>query len=427
MMKMKKTDLARESAGKHESAVSELFAATNEAGGLRKTINLFSHSYRPHRSDLFIDWAKPKRKDGKTKGIGIISHDMSKSKKVELEEIYEQFPPPRRLFIEGIPTKWRDTLIDAGYEVYTCHSQSLVKIRREKITSSEDESEFLHKTVTREFNFDGSSSKSDKNDPKMLRDNTTLIKWHKQTRTDSFTVQGIKLIKNRNTLVALSKLAAQHASSESYGDVRFFDSIQNDIELKLKEATKEIEKFCKEIGLHKYHNDKSAASATSHKTEQRERGGLTFLYGVGCVTIVTAMTRRPWLYTKSGWRTINGINDRAYYAERATKRSLCDANLKSLLHGSIMILINKKSPYRELYEKEKKRLQDYRKPGKSGKGTLKVTSHNRAVNRVKTKVILDLYTKINEWFYNEKLGKSEELQNSGFYELPKSSPSLRGV
>ena len=105
---------------------------------------------------------------------------MREAMKAPLEEIKRKFPPPRRLFIEGIPRVHMDQLVDARYEVYYCSTWSLPEIRR---SMSERPSLDLRPPLERSYAHKRddvtSNVKSDKSDPRSLRDFAQLIRWYR--------------------------------------------------------------------------------------------------------------------------------------------------------------------------------------------------------------------------------------------------------
>lgn len=360
-------------------------------------------------TDLFIDWAKPRRADGSTKGIGVIGVGEKKVSKFTLEELRIRFLPPRRLFIEGIPTIRRDELLDAGYEVYYCNTRALPEIRRSmSLDRSGETARAVLEVPSKDYSEAGSGAglltegllpasedteeevnaaldeleqphkKEDSTDPRALRDFAARIRWYKAERSEWFVVEAMRLFKNYELLVAESKLAAQLAASESYMDTEFFARQQAFVESERRKAEAAIGQFCRKLGLHQHH---------------------TRVYGVGCVTAVAGLMRRPWAFGKGAWRHYNGTTHHARYDDIVTRHSLgCDPILKSLCQGAIMALLRKTSPYRKIYDDAKARLPTYTKRGKAGRGTYKVTSHARAVNRVVTKVIDEIRKSTKEWY-----------------------------
>lgn len=323
-------------------------------------------------TDLFIDWAKPKRADATTKGMGLAGVGTGKPEKITMSGLLARYPPPRRLFIEGIPRIRWDELIEHGYEVYYCSTQSLPKIRRARgvaVSEAPEGDEYR---------------KGDVRDPKALRDFAGQIRWFKAERTEPYVVEAIRRLGNRRLLLVLGKQAAQHANSESYKDISFFRRKQAEIEAELKELQKDVERYCREIGLHDFHES---------------------IYNVQCVTMLTAMSKRPWAFGRRAWRKINGCTDAAYYPDVPTMHSLAsDSTLKSLIYGSMGTLIGKKSPYRALYDSKKAALAPTVKHGRSGRGTFKVSPHDKALNRVTTKVVDILRIACRKW--HDQYGKA---------------------
>ncbi len=321
-------------------------------------------------TDLFIDWAKPKRADATTKGMGLVGVGSGEPEKVTGSGLLARYPPPRRLFIEGIPRIRWDELIDQGYEVYYCNTQSLPKLRRARGMLVSD-------TPGQATPPEDEYRKGDIRDPKALRDFAAQIRWYRAERTEPYVVEAIRRLGNRRLLLTLGKQAAQHATSESYKDISFFGRKQAEIEAELRELQKDVERYCREIGLHRFHED---------------------VYSVQCLTMLTAMSKRPWAYGRRAWRKINGCTDTAYYTDVPTMHSLAsDPTLKALLYGSMGTLIGKKSPYRALYDAKKAVLAPTVKHGKAGRGTFKVSPHDKALNRVTTKVIDRLRIACRQW------------------------------
>src|SRR5438128_2631351 len=95
---------------------------------------------------------------------------------------------------------------------------------------------------------------------------------------------------------------------------------------------------------------RSACNALSfHKMHQR-------VFGVGCITSLTALAKRPWFYKRwpGGWLRSMGLTARPDYPTRHSIRS--DSTLKKTIFGGKLTLISKRSPWRSLYLKEKERL-----------------------------------------------------------------------
>ena len=324
-------------------------------------------------SDVFIDWAKPYRVDGTTKGIGVIGVGAKRSRKLTFDELQNAYPPPRRLFIEGIPTLRRDGLLDLGYEVYICKTTTLPELRRARRgLKSKAMADEVSSQVEDEID-----RKGDMSDPRSLRDFSPGIRWHKAQRTEPYVVEAKRLLGNRELLLTLRKIAAHHASSESYKDISYFREKQAQIDGELKEFQKKVERFCKETNLHMYHRE---------------------VYGAKCLATVTAVSKRPWAYGRRSWRKLNGCTDAARHPEIVTRHSLgSDSTLKSVLYGAVPVLIGRRSPYRPIYENKRAILKLVTKRGKSGRGSFKVTPHARAINRVITMVVGELRSACIRW------------------------------
>ena len=59
---------------------------------------------------FFVDWAK-------TKPLTVATRD-NMEKVLSEKELRQKFPPPGRVFSDGIPTIVKDRYIDWGYDVY---------------------------------------------------------------------------------------------------------------------------------------------------------------------------------------------------------------------------------------------------------------------------------------------------------------------
>lgn len=415
-------------------------------------------------SPLYTDWAKPKRADGSTKGIAIAGPDI-KPRRVTLDELLAEFPPPRQLRIEGIPTIRRDELIDAGYDVFYCNTRELANIRRAHVhetnteahpgtanpsdadasavpsntaramgvrsssrrASVEPANADAHLGAANPSDADASvsdtqteppsgvrSPKGDLKDAADLYRYADQIRWYHATRTEPEAVEAMRLFQNRDLVLGLSKLAAQHASSESYRDSKFFESIQVDIDARLKEASKAIEKFCRATALHNFHVRRAhgvmpsaevvpgAANGSAHDTLPNADGltGAPDTYGLSCLLMVAALARRPWIYGRKAWRHLQGVTAHAWHAEHAQMRSAgCDITLKQLIHGAVQVYLKVDSPYRAAYDEAKARFEPTVKHGKPGHGSFKVTPHDKAFNRaITTPVIDNLRTVVRGWF-----------------------------
>lgn len=378
---------------------------------------------------LFIDWAKSSKKSKKPKGLTIAEPGMQKSRKLEgdnlIASLLEAYPPPRRLYIEGIPRIRWDELLDLGYVVWYCNTRALASIRRGDVNppnpgappataslSSEidEDSPGDDVTLTDSVAVPVARQKSDSNDPMMLMKFADQIRWYRAERTEPLVIEAIRLFSRRDLLLSLSKLAAQQEQSESYKDASFFRAKHDAIVIERNEAEKEIVRFCKRIGLHPFHAGGDVArpnsvehaaaspfiSPTGGDVLQPNSAGISAarpgIFGVSCLTMVFAFTKRPWAFSKNGWMHYTGCTKHAWDEKHAQRRGKgSDADLKRLLYGAVMVLIGKKSPYRPLYDEAKARLPFIVKHGKAGHGNFKVTPHARALNRVVSHVIGEIY------------------------------------
>ena len=341
------------------------------------------------RTDLFMDWAKPEGGEGGSKGIGYIGGSMREAMKAPLEEIKRKFPPPRRLFIEGIPRVHMDQLVDARYEVYYCSTWSLPEIRR---SMSERPSLDLRPPLERSYAHKRddvtSNVKSDKSDPRSLRDFAQLIRWYRAQRTEPYVIEALRRLGNRELMATLSSQVSNNARSATYRDATFLRVRAEEIDLGLDAAQKELLRYCRMIELHSFHKR---------------------LYGVGCLTMLTALSKRPWAYGSRAWRRLNGCTDSARYPQIVTQHSLkTDSRLKSLLYGALPLLIGQGSPYRQFYLERKVSLPVTMKRGHVGRGLYRVTPHAKAVNRVMTKVIDEIRRSCRAWY--EAFGKNFRLE-----------------
>lgn len=294
---------------------------------------------------IFVDWARTKllAVEG---GNGV--------EKVRLEDLAGKYPPPRALYVDGAPMMTKDAWVDLGYEVFYANTQVQQKLRLENALA-----------------------KSDTQDASLMLKFQDEIAWHRHIRTEPEIVKLLGLLGYREFQVKNSKLAAQYLAAPMYKDSRLIDSSKRPREGVL-ELDSELGRLCRELALHQFHSR---------------------IYGVGCLTALTAISKRPWVFQHGvgGWRKAMGCTQAAR-PDYPTKHSLgCDVTLKSLIYGASATLIGKKSPWRPLYEEQKARLPLKLLKGKAGRGTFKVTSHKRAMNRVITRVVVELYGVGMEW------------------------------
>ncbi len=126
-----------------------------------------------------------------------------------------------------------------------------------------------------------------------------------------------------------------------------------------------------------------------HKMHQR-------IFGAGCITSLTALAKRPWVYKQwpGGWLRSMGLTARPDYPTRHSIGS--NSTLKKTIFGAKLTLISKRSPWRSFYLKEK-RLPMKVLVGKAGRGSLRITSDERAFNRVTTRIVLEIGELAREW------------------------------
>jgi hypothetical protein len=217
--------------------------------------------------------------------------------------------------------------------------------------------------------------KSDFNDARILRDFAAEVVWYRHHRTEPDIVRLIELLNCREFVQKKVRLSEQYSASPMYKDVRIQrdnDSLKDE----LSALDKELRLACQALSFHKVH--------------QR-------IFGIGCITALTALSKRPWVYKHwpGGWLRSMGLTARPDYPTRHSIGS--DSTLKKTIFGAKLRLISKGSPWRSFYLKEKKRLPLKLLIGKAGRGSLRVTSDERAFNRVTTRIVLEIGELAREW------------------------------
>jgi hypothetical protein len=367
-------------------------------------------------TDVFVDWAKPKRVKGKTpKGHGVVDMTARKATKMSLDELRSRYPPPRRLFVEGIPRIHWDNLIDLGYVVFYTNTRSLAAIRRGSALAtntvgcsaptipvaavgSEDPTNAAAAPANGgDIPEEDDSTKSDSADPMTMRKFAAQIKWYQAVRTEPVVVRAIELLKSHRLLTAMVKIRKQYEASDSYMDRTVINGISEVLGEQLNALVTQIKKFCKEIGLHDFHDEEYGLAS-------------------GCLTMVAALSKGPWNFGASSWRHLNGCTAAAWDAEHAQRRGGgSDGMLKSLVHGAIQVYLVERSPYRVAYDEAKARMTLTIKHGKKGHGNFKVTPHAKAVNRaIVTPVIDRLREIIIEWYFKSPTGSGSSANTAPF-------------
>jgi hypothetical protein len=294
--------------------------------------------------DIFVDWAK-------TKPLTVATKD-NVEKVLSEEELKQKFPPPRRVFSDGIPTIVKDRYVDWGFDVYYTKTTEQQRLRKK---------------------YD--LRKSDLIDAKVLRDFSAEVVWHRHRRTEPEIVRLIELLNYREFVQKKVRLSEQYSASPMYKDLRIErDNASSKQELNALDG--ELRSACKALSFHTIH--------------QR-------IFGVGCITSLTALAKRPWVYKlwPGGWLRSMGLTARPDYPTRHSIGS--DSALKKTIFGAKLILIAKRSPWRSFYLKEKERLPMKVLVGKAGRGSLRITSDERAFNRVTTRIVLEIGELAREW------------------------------
>lgn len=321
------------------------FGSPQPAGGSRYlTTSMISTAAGSNIGDIFLDWAK-------TKPLTVATQD-NIEKVLSEEELKQKFPPPRRVFSDGIPTTVKDRYVDRGYEVYYTKTTEQQRLRKKY-----------------------GLRKSDIIDAKVLRDFSAEVVWHRHRRTEPEIVRLIELLNYREFVQKKVRLSEQYSASPMYKDAR--------IERDNASSKQELSALNEEL--------RSACTALSfHKMHQR-------IFGVGCITSLTTLTKRPWVYKRwpGGWLRSMGLTARPDYPTRHSIGS--DSALKKTIFGAKLTLIAKRSPWRSLYVKEKERLPMKVLVGKVGRGSLRITSDERAFNRVTTRIVLEIGELARKW------------------------------
>ena len=294
--------------------------------------------------DLFVDWAK-------TKPLTVATLD-STEKVLSEEELRQKFPLPRRVFSDGIPTIVKDRYVDWGFDVYYTKTTEQQRLRKKY-----------------------GLRKSDFVDAKILRDFSTEVVWHRHRRTEPEIVRLIELLNYREFVQKKIRLSKQYLASPMYKDTRI-EQVNASTKQEVSALDKELRSACNALSFHKMH--------------QR-------VFGVGCITSLTALAKRPWFYKRwpGGWLRSMGLTARPDYPTRHSIGS--DSTLKKTIFGDKLTLISKRSPWRSLYLKEKERLPMKVLVGKAGRGSLRITSDETALKRVTTRIVLEIGELAREW------------------------------
>jgi len=321
------------------------FGPPQPAGGSRYlTTSMISTAAGSNIDDIFVDWAKTRPLTVATQaGIEKVLSD---------EELRQKFPPPRRVFSDGIPTIVKDRYIDWGFDVYYTKTTEQHRLRKKY-----------------------GLRKSDFIDAKVLRDFSAEVVWHKHRRTEPEIVRLIGLLNYREFVQKKVRLSEQYLASPMYKDMRVKRD-NTSLKEELSDLDKELRSACMALSFHKIH--------------QR-------IFGVGCITSLTTLAKRPWVYKRwpGGWLRSMGLTARPDYPTRHSIGS--DSTLKKTIFGAKLALIGKRSPWRTFYLKEKARLPLKILVGKAGRGSLRITSDERAFNRVTTRIVLEIGELAREW------------------------------
>jgi hypothetical protein len=321
------------------------FGSPQPAGGSRYlTTSMISTAADSNIGDIFLDWAK-------TKPLTVATQD-NIEKVLSEEELKQKFPPPRRVFSDGIPTTVKDRYVDRGYEVYYTKTTEQQRLRKKY-----------------------GLRKSDIIDAKVLRDFSTEVVWHRHRRTEPEIVRLIELLKYREFVQKKVRLSEQYSASPMYKDARI-ERDKASLKQELSALNVELRSACTALSFHKMHQT---------------------IFGVGCITSLTTLTKRPWVYKRwpGGWLRSMGLTARPDYPTRHSIGS--DSTLKKTIFGAKLTLIAKRSPWRSLYVKEKERLPMKVLVGKVGRGSLRITSDERAFNRVTTRIVLEIGELARKW------------------------------
>jgi hypothetical protein len=294
--------------------------------------------------DIFLDWAK-------TKPLTVAAQ-AGIERVLSEEALRQKFPPPRRVFSDGIPTIVKDRYVDWGFDVYYTKTTEPQRLRKKY-----------------------GLRKSDFIDAGVLRDFSTEVEWHRHRRTEPEIVRLIELLNYREFVQKKVRLTEQYAASPMYREVRI-DRNRASLTQELNTLDKKLRSACKALSFHGRH---------------------VGVFGIGCITALTALTKRPWVYKRwpGGWLRSMGLTARPDYPTRHSIGS--DSTLKKTIFGAKLTLIAKRSPWRSFYVKEKERLPLKVLVGKAGRGSLRITSDERAFNRVTTRIVLEIGELAREW------------------------------
>src|SRR5207247_8674664 len=98
-----------------------------------------------------------------------------------------------------------------------------------------------------------SNVKSDKSDPRSLRDFAQLIRWYKAQRTEPYVIEALRRLGNRELMATLSSRVLHKASSDTYRDATFLRVRADEIDLGLDAAGEELHRHCRMIELQRFH------------------------------------------------------------------------------------------------------------------------------------------------------------------------------
>lgn len=300
----------------------------------------------PLSKPLYIDWSQ-------TKLLAV--WDGLNLEELELQQLCPNHPPPATLYIDGCPPYQRDELCSQGYTVYHIKSTIIQALRRAL-----------------------KLKKSDAVDAQLL-EKVPKHDWYRHLPMEPHVIEVIKMLKNREFVLKQLKISKQYLKQKGYIDNEFLSEKKEEIDAQLKAIEKTMHSQCKALGLHTLHDN---------------------LYGISCLTMLTAFSKRPWTFQHGigGWLHYNGLTKKSR-RETAGRSIGCDCSLKSLIFGAKVGIISKKkkSPWRAEYERLKAELPTYEKPAAAGRGSWKVTSDARAFNRITTQIVVKLYEILVNW------------------------------
>ena len=136
------------------------FGSPQPAGVSRYlTTSMISTAAGSNIGDIFVDWAK-------TKPLTVAIQD-NMEKVLSEEELRQKFPPPRRVFSDGIPTIVKDRYIDWGYDVYYTTTTEQQRLRK-KVRSSQVPTLLMPKSYAT-FRPRSSGTGTDRTEPEIVR------------------------------------------------------------------------------------------------------------------------------------------------------------------------------------------------------------------------------------------------------------------